>query len=264
MSKFLIIAGPCVVESRDLLFEVAEKFVEIENKLPIDFYFKSSYKKANRTSLKSFVGIGDELAIQYLLEVKQNFGFKILSDVHSTYEAENFGKYFDAIQIPAFLCRQTELLLAAGITGKIVNIKKGQFVSPWDIGKAVEKVRSTGNSNVWLTERGTFFGYNDLVVDFRSFLIMKKFHCPVVYDATHSLQQPSIGEQSGGFREFIFPLARAAAVAGIDGLFFETHPVPEKALSDSATQLPLRFAYDLIYQVIELREKVKNFYEPEL
>lgn len=264
MSKFLVIAGPCVVESRDLLFEVAEKFVEIENKLPIDFYFKSSYKKANRTSLKSFVGIGDELAIQYLLEVKQHFGFKILSDVHSTNEAENFGKYLDAVQIPAFLCRQTELLLATGRTGKIVNIKKGQFVSPRDIGKAVEKVRSTGNSNVWLTERGTFFGYNDLVVDFRSFLIMKKFQCQVIYDATHSLQQPSIGEQSGGLREFIFPLARAAAVAGIDGLFFETHPNPEKALSDSATQLPLKFAYDLIYQVIELREKVNNFNEPEL
>jgi 2-dehydro-3-deoxyphosphooctonate aldolase (KDO 8-P synthase) len=145
-----------------------------------------------------------------------------------------------------------------------VNIKKGQFVSPWDIGKAVEKVRSTGNENVWLTERGTFFGYNDLVVDFRSLLIMKKFNCPVIFDATHSLQRPSLGEQSGGFREFIFPMARASAVVGIDGLFFETHPSPEKALSDSATQLPLKYAYDLIYQVLELREKVKSLNEPLL
>jgi 2-dehydro-3-deoxyphosphooctonate aldolase (KDO 8-P synthase) len=264
MDKFIVIAGPCVVESRDLLFEVAQSFVDIEKKFPVQFFFKSSYRKANRTSLKSFAGIGDELAVQYLYEVKQAFGLKILSDVHSALDVEKFATYFDVVQIPAFLCRQTDLLLSAGKSGKIVNIKKGQFVSPWDIGKAVEKVRSTGNENVWLTERGTFFGYNDLVVDFRSLLIMKKFNCPVIFDATHSLQRPSLGEQSGGFREFIFPMARASAVVGIDGLFFETHPSPEKALSDSATQLPLKYAYDLIYQVLELREKVKSLNEPLL
>lgn len=264
MSKFIIVAGPCVVESRDLLFEVADYFKNILKDFNVDFYFKSSYKKANRTSIKSFTGIGDELALEYLSEVRQTFGFKILSDVHSSYECEKYASYLDAIQIPAFLCRQTDLLLSAGKTGKIVNIKKGQFVAPWDILKAWEKVKSTGNEKVWITERGTFFGYNDLVVDFRSLLIIRKSGCPVIFDATHSLQRPSLGEQSGGFREFIFPLARAAASIGIDGLFFETHPNPQNALSDAATQLPLKFAKDLIYQVLEIRDKVASFNEINL
>ncbi|MGB9913377.1 MAG: 3-deoxy-8-phosphooctulonate synthase [Candidatus Kapaibacteriota bacterium] len=264
MKKFIVIAGPCVVESRDLLLEVAEYFQSVLKEFDIDFFFKSSYRKANRTSVKSFAGIGDELALQYLAEVREKFGYRILSDVHSVQEAENYQSYLDVIQIPAFLCRQTDLLLAAGRTGRIVNIKKGQFVAPWDILKAVEKVESTGNHKVWLTERGTFFGYNDLVVDFRSLLIMRKARSPVIFDATHSLQRPSIGEQSGGFREFVFPFARAAAVVGIDGLFFETHPQPDKALSDSSTQLPLKFARELIYQVLELRNKVGLFSEPEL
>lgn len=263
MKKFIVIAGPCVVESRDLLFEVAEHFRSIVAEFDIDFYFKSSYRKANRTSIKSFSGIGDELALQYLSEVREKFGFKILSDVHSTFEAENYAKYLDVVQIPAFLCRQTDLLLAAGKTGKIVNIKKGQFVAPWDIIKAYEKVKSTGNENVWITERGTFFGYNDLVVDFRSLLIIRNAGCTTIFDATHSLQRPSIGEQSGGYREFIFPLARASAVVGVDGLFFETHPRPANALSDAATQLPLEFAKELIYQVLELRSKVGSFNEPK-
>ncbi|ROL57370.1 3-deoxy-8-phosphooctulonate synthase [Bacteroidetes/Chlorobi group bacterium Naka2016] len=263
MEKFIVIAGPCVVESRDLLFEVAERFRSIVKEFDIDFYFKSSYRKANRTSIKSFVSIGDEVALEYLSEVREKFGYKILSDVHTPQEAERYSKYLDVIQIPAFLCRQTDLLLSAGKSGKIVNIKKGQFVAPWDILKAYEKVKSTGNDNVWITERGTFFGYNDLVVDFRSLLIIRNAGCPVIFDATHSLQRPSIGEQSGGFREFIFPLARASAVVGIDGLFFETHPRPSEALSDSATQLPLQFAKELIYQVIELRNKVNSFNEPK-
>jgi len=262
--RFIVIAGPCVVESRDLLFEVAEYFKEIISKFDIDFYFKSSYRKANRTSVKSFSGLGDEVALQYLSEVREQFGFKILSDVHSAFEAESYSSYLDVIQIPAFLCRQTDLLISAGKTGKVVNIKKGQFVAPWDILKAAEKVEATGNTKVWITERGTFFGYNDLVVDFRSFSIIRKTGLPVIFDATHSLQRPSLGEQSGGFREFIFPLARAAAAVGIDGLFFETHPRPEKALSDSATQLPLKFAEDLITQVLEIREKIQNFDEPPL
>ncbi len=262
MEKFIVIAGPCVVESRDLLFEVAEYFSNFINGLAVDFYFKSSYRKANRTSLNSFIGIGDEIALQYLSEIREVFGFKILSDVHSTEEVFKYSKYLDAIQIPAFLCRQTDLLLAAGESGKIVNIKKGQFVAPWDILRAREKVVSTGNQKVWITERGTFFGYNDLVVDFRSMLVIKRAGCPIIFDATHSLQRPSLGEQSGGYREFVFPLARASSVIGIDGLFFETHPNPEKALSDSSTQLPLKFAKDLLTQVIELREYVSKFSEP--
>ncbi|MCX7909722.1 MAG: 3-deoxy-8-phosphooctulonate synthase [Ignavibacteria bacterium] len=264
MDKFIVIAGPCVVESRDLLFEVAEYFTEITKEFEIEFFYKSSYKKANRTSLKSFTGIGDELALSYLCEVREKFGFKILSDLHSVDEIEKFSKYLDVVQIPAFLCRQTELLLAAGKSGKIVNIKKGQFVAPWDILKAREKVLSTGNNNVWITERGTFFGYNDLVVDFRSMIFLRKSGCTVIFDATHSLQRPSLGEQSSGYREYIFPIARAAASLSVDGLFFETHPNPEKALSDSATQLPLRFAKDLIFQVLELKDKVSSFNEPEM
>ncbi|MFN3307040.1 MAG: 3-deoxy-8-phosphooctulonate synthase, partial [Candidatus Kapaibacteriota bacterium] len=191
MKSFIVIAGPCVVESRDLLFEVAEYFSKFIAQLGVDFYFKSSYRKANRTSLNSFTGIGDEIALQYLSEIRDVFSFKILSDVHSTEEVVNYAKYLDAIQIPAFLCRQTDLLLAAGKSGKIVNIKKGQFVAPWDILRARDKVVGTGNQKVWITERGTFFGYNDLVVDFRSILILKRSGCPVIFDATHSLQRPS-------------------------------------------------------------------------
>lgn len=260
-ANFIVVAGPCVVESRDLLFEVADALLAITKKFTIDLYFKASYRKANRTSLNSFVGIGDEIALEYLSEVKSTFNLKILTDVHTPEEAIENSKFVDVIQIPAFLCRQTELLLAAGRTGKIVNIKKGQFVAPMDMKKAFDKVASTGNKNVWLTERGTFFGYNDLVVDFRSILLMKRIKCPVIYDATHSLQRPSLGEQSGGYREFIFPLARAATVVGIDGIFFETHPNPEKALSDSATQLPLAQVENLLEQVMELREKTKKYNE---
>jgi 2-dehydro-3-deoxyphosphooctonate aldolase (KDO 8-P synthase) len=260
-ADFIVVAGPCVVESRDLLFEVADVLSAIGKEFAIDLYFKSSYRKANRTSLNSFVGIGDETALEYLSEVKSVYNLKILTDVHTPEEAVKNSKFVDAIQIPAFLCRQTELLLAAGRTGKIVNIKKGQFVAPMDMKKAYDKVVSTGNNNVWLTERGTFFGYNDLVVDFRSILLMKQIGCPVIYDATHSLQRPSLGEQSGGYREFIFPLARAATAVGVDGIFFETHPNPEKALSDSATQLPLVQTKILLEQIMELREKVKHYNE---
>ncbi len=257
--RLIVIAGPCVVESRDLLFEVAEVLKEIPKIFPVELYFKSSYKKANRTSLDSFVGIGDEIAVQYLVEVKERFGLRILTDFHNPDEISKFSHFFDVVQIPAFLCRQTELLVAAGKTNKIVNIKKGQFMAPWDMKQACIKVTSTGNNRVWITERGTFFGYNDLVVDFRSLLFMREIGCPIIYDATHSLQRPSLGKQSGGIREFIFPLARAASAVGIDGIFFETHPKPEKALSDSATQLPLNRAKQLIEQVLEIHSKVQKF-----
>lgn len=262
MEKFIVIAGPCVVESQELLFEVADELYEIRKYFDnIEIIFKSSYKKANRTSLSSFVGIGDEKAIDYLLKVKEKYSIPILSDVHTPEEAKRFGQFLDVIQIPAFLCRQTELLISAGETGKIVNVKKGQFLSPHSIKNAIEKIESTGNKKIWVTERGTFFGYNDLVVDFRSIPIMKKFGHPVLYDATHSLQKPSIGLQSGGSREFLFHLARAAVVVGVDGVFFETHPNPDFALSDSSTQLPLNQAKVLISQLIEIKEFLHKHYE---
>lgn len=259
MTKFIVIAGPCVVESQELLFEVAEFLSEVRKDFSnIEIYFKSSYKKANRTSLSSFTGIGDARAIEYLLEVKERFFFPILSDVHTPEEVKKYGHLFDVVQIPAFLSRQTDLLIAAGKTGKVVNIKKGQFLSPYSIKNAVEKVESTGNNKIWITERGTFFGYNDLVVDFRAIPIMKEFGHPVIYDATHSLQKPNIGNQSGGTRNFVFHLARAAIAVGVDGIFFETHPNPEVALSDSSTQLPLSKAKELISQLIYLREFLIN------
>lgn len=254
--RFFIIAGPCVVESKEMLNEVASVLVPISEKFDIDLYFKASYKKANRTSLQSFTGIGDEKALRFLKEISVEYDVKTLTDIHTAPEARLAAEYVDVLQIPAFLSRQTELLIAAGETGKIINIKKAQFMSPFDMEKACKKVASTGNEKIWQTERGTFFGYNNLVVDFRSLLIMKKFGYPVVYDATHSLQQPSIGEQSGGYPDFIPPLARAAAATGIDGLFFETHPDPKNAKSDSATQLPLEKVEEFVDNVIRVRNSL--------
>ncbi len=251
MNKFKLIAGPCVIESYELLVEVVETLLPKISKLDyIDFYFKSSYKKANRTSGNSFSGLGDALALLYLEKIKERYGVKICTDVHSIDEVNNVGEITDIIQIPAFLSRQTDLLIAAGLTGKIVNIKKGQFLSANEMDKAAQKVVSTGNKNIFLTERGTFFGYHDLVVDFRSLVIMKEFGFPVIYDATHSVQRPSYGEISGGQPEFILPLAKAALAVGVDGLFIETHPNPAKALSDSASQLPLE-RFDEILEIIE-------------
>lgn len=255
--KPFIVAGPCVVESYELLDEVAETLLSICKRFGVKYYFKASYKKANRTSVNSFTGIGDDTALEYLTTIRDKYLVPVLTDVHSVNEVTLASQYVDILQIPAFLARQTELLKSAGNTGKIVNIKKAQFMAAPDMLKAAEKVASTGNNNIWLTERGTFFGYNNLVVDFRSLVTMRKFGYPVVFDATHSVQQPSIGSQSGGQPEFIPPLARAAAAVGIDGLFFETHPTPSRAKSDSATQLPLKDAENLIEQILEINEKVK-------
>jgi 2-dehydro-3-deoxyphosphooctonate aldolase (KDO 8-P synthase) len=251
--SFFIIAGPCLVESEQMLMETATELCQIAEKYKVKLYFKSSYKKANRTSLNSFTGIGDELALTYLAGVREKMGVEVLTDFHTVEEANLAARYVDCLQVPAFLARQTELLIAAGETGKNINIKKGQFMSPLDMGKAAAKVQSTGNSNIWLTERGTFFGYNDLVVDFRSLLIMKQFGYPVVYDATHSLQRPSIGEQSGGMPEFIPALAKAAVATGVDGIFFETHPDPKNAKSDAATQLPLAQADEFVANLVKIR-----------
>jgi 2-dehydro-3-deoxyphosphooctonate aldolase (KDO 8-P synthase) len=220
----------------------------------VDFYFKSSYKKANRTSVGSFTGIGDEKALNIIADAGAKYSVKTLTDVHTSEEVRFAANYTDVLQIPAFLCRQTELLTAAGKTRKTVNIKKGQFMAPEDMQKAADKVRSTGNEDIWLTERGTFFGYHDLVVDFRSLMAMRETGCPVIYDATHSVQQPSRGAQSGGRPEFIIPLARAAVAAGIDGIFFETHPDPPNAASDAASQLPLPQAKLFINEIMRINE----------
>jgi 2-dehydro-3-deoxyphosphooctonate aldolase (KDO 8-P synthase) len=257
MKKPLIItAGPCVVESRDMLFETAEVLTSILANKNVEFYFKASYKKANRTSYKSFTGIGDEKALAFIREAGEKFKVKTLTDVHNGEEVKLAAEYVDVLQIPAFLCRQTDLIKAAAETGKIINIKKGQFVGASTMLKAAEKAKISGAAKVWLTERGTFFGYHDLVVDFRSIVSMKENDLTVIYDATHSVQQPSIGEQSGGKREFVFPLAKAAIAAGADGIFFETHPDPERALSDAASQLPLSSASDFVNMITGLYEKV--------
>lgn len=250
--QFILMTGPCVIESKELLIQVAETIKPIAEKLNFKFILKGSFKKANRTSVNSFTGIGDELALGYLAEVGKQFGIETITDIHTTEDAELAAKYVDYLQIPAFLSRQTDLLIAAGKTGKKVNIKKAQFMSPYDMEKAAAKVTSTGNNNVLMTERGTFFGYNNLVVDYRSLVIMQKFGFPVIYDATHSLQQPSIGAESGGQPEFILPLAKAAVATGIQGLFIETHPNPKEAKSDAATQYKLSEMEDFLNQVARL------------
>ena len=237
---FVLIAGPCVIEGRDSALYHAEALRVLTDRLGIPFIYKSSYDKANRTSGESFRGLGMDEGLAILAETKRQYGIPTLTDVHSPEEARAAADAVDVLQIPAFLCRQTDLLLAAGKSGRVVNIKKGQFLAPWDMGHAAAKVASTGNRRILLTERGASFGYNNLVSDFRSLPIMATTGYPVVYDATHSVQLPGgQGNTSGGQREFIAPLARAAVAVGVDGLFMEVHRDPERALSDSATVFPL-------------------------
>jgi len=252
-APLVLIAGPCVVESKKLIMTTVEQIVRITERHGIPLIFKSSYKKANRTSARSFSSIGAEEALAILAEAKEEFGVPILTDVHSIEEAMVAAEVADILQIPAFLCRQTELLQAAGKTGKVVNIKKGQFMAPEDMKLAAEKIVLTGNKKVLLTERGTTFGYHNLVVDMRSLAIMRKSGFPVVLDATHSVQLPG-GEavRSGGQPEFIFPIARAGVAVGCDALFVETHPQPSKALSDAASQLDLKCLDTLIEQVMAI------------
>lgn len=253
--NLLLIAGPCVVESEQMTFEIAKRLKNLALKLKIPFIFKASYKKANRTSGLSFRSIGVIESLTILGEIRKRLQIPVLTDIHSEPEAEIAAEYVDVLQIPAFLSRQTELLEAAGETGKIVNIKKGQFLSPADIIYQIMKVEATGNRKIFITERGTTFGYQNLVVDMRSLAIMKKFGYPVVYDATHSIQMPSAKDGvSGGSPEFIAPLARAAAGAGINGLFIETHPEPKKALSDAESMLPLSRLEGLLKQVLAIHK----------
>jgi 2-dehydro-3-deoxyphosphooctonate aldolase (KDO 8-P synthase) len=236
----LIIAGPCVIENEDITFFTAEKLKEICNNVGLPFIFKSSYDKANRTSGLSYRGPGMDKGLRMLSDVKSKLNIPVISDIHSIEEIRPASEALDALQIPAFLCRQTDLILAASKTGKPVNIKKGQFLAPWDVKNIIEKFISTGNHDLFITERGTSFGYNNLVVDFRAFPIMRSFGYPVVFDVTHSLQLPGGQESaSGGQREFAVPLARAAAAVGVDGLFMEVHPEPDKALCDGPNMMRL-------------------------
>ncbi|MBA4417483.1 MAG: 3-deoxy-8-phosphooctulonate synthase [Syntrophus sp. (in: bacteria)] len=237
---FVFIGGPCVIEGRDITLRHAEKLAKLTDTLHIPFIFKSSYDKANRTSVQSYRGPGIEEGLEILKEVKEQLGVLILTDVHSVEEAYMAGEVVDVLQIPALLSRQTDLLVACGKTAKAVNIKKGQFLSPKDMEYAVAKVESTGNSRILLTERGSSFGYNTLVNDFRAIPILKGFGYPVIFDATHSVQKPGGMEgRSGGEREFIFPLARAAIATGADGIFMEVHEDPSRALCDGDNSLPL-------------------------
>jgi len=259
-SRLFLISGPCVVESEKLTLEIAKRVKEIARKLQIPYIFKASYKKANRTSGESFRSIGVQNSLEILAKVREKVKIPVLTDIHSEIEAVIAADYVDILQIPAFLSRQSDLLEAAGETGKIINIKKGQFLSPEDMKYQVKKVESTGNKKILITERGTTFGYHNLVVDMRSLSLMKKFNYPVVYDATHSLQMPSVENGiSGGSPELIFPIARAAAAAGINGVFIETHPNPAKALSDSKSMLPFSKLENLLKQLISIHKLVNDF-----
>ena len=238
--KPIIIAGPCVIESADLLAEVATELVRLNRKFGTDIVFKASFDKANRTSLSSFRGPGLERGLQMLADVKERFGLRILTDIHESYQAVPAAEVADILQIPAFLCRQTDLLVAAAATGRVVNIKKAQFLSGDDMKYPVEKVRQSGGNEIWLTERGNSFGYNNLVVDFRNIPVMKHFTPHVIMDCTHSVQRPGgLGGATGGNREYIPSMAMAAKAFGATGYFFEVHPQPDKGLSDASNMLEL-------------------------
>lgn len=253
-----LIAGPCVIESEQLVMETAGRIAEIAKALGMPYVFKSSFDKANRTSIKSFRGPGIDKGVAVLKKVREQFGCPVLTDVHTEEQATEAGKVVDVLQIPAFLCRQTDLLIAAANTGKVVNVKKGQFLSPAEMGNAVKKVEECGNRRILLTERGSSFGYNNLIVDMRSFPILRSFGYPVVFDATHSVQLPGGGgTKSSGQREFVEPLACAAAGAGVDGFFMEVHPNPDEALSDGPNMVPLHQLKSLLERVLRICEAAK-------
>ena len=256
---FFMISGPCVIEDEAITLEIARSLRQLRDELDIPIIFKSSYDKANRTSLHSFRGPGIEKGLEILQKVKDDTGLPVLSDVHQIGEIESARKVLDVIQIPAFLCRQSDLVLAAARSGRPINIKKGQFLSPWEMGQAIEKVTSTGNQNILVTERGNSFGYNNLVVDMRSIPIMRGFGFPVVFDATHSVQLPGgAGTCSGGQREFVDHLAKAAVAAGADGVFMEIHPDPDCALCDGPNSLPLNELRPLLIKLKELHHLIRN------
>jgi 2-dehydro-3-deoxyphosphooctonate aldolase (KDO 8-P synthase) len=264
---FSLIAGPCVIESRELALEVAEQLKDITDRLGVRYVFKASFDKANRSSGGSFRGPGVEAGLKVLAEVKERFGLEVLTDIHESHQAKPVADVVDVLQIPAFLCRQTDLLLAAAEavrgTDKVINVKKGQFLAPWDMSQVVRKMRESGVENLWLTERGNTFGYNTLVVDYRGLPQLKALGCPVIFDATHAVQQPGgQGSSSGGQREFVAPLARAAVAVGVDGLFMEVHPDPDKGLSDGPNMVPLHRVEALLRQLLAIRQAVHGDFAP--
>jgi 2-dehydro-3-deoxyphosphooctonate aldolase (KDO 8-P synthase) len=257
--KLTILAGPCAIESQEILNEVAAVLKEITQRLDINFVFKSSFDKANRSSIDSYRGPGLEKGLEMLLNVKKEFDLPIVTDVHTAEEAKLAGEVADILQIPAFLCRQTDLLIAAAKTGKIVNIKKGQFLAPQQMKNLIKKVEDSGNTNITLTERGTTFGYNNLVSDFRAIPIMQEFGYPIIFDATHSVQLPGgNGDTTGGDRRFVPVLAKAAMAAGANGLFFEVHPNPDEALCDGPNMIALKDAEELFLVCKQIFEIVKG------
>lgn len=256
---FVLIAGPCQIESRDHALEMAEALSYIANELKVGFVYKSSFDKANRTSIDGKRGIGIAQAMPILEEVRERFGCPVLTDIHSEEQCNIVGKYVDILQIPAFLCRQTDLLVAAAKTGKVINVKKGQFLAPWDVVNIVKKLENSGNENIMLTERGASFGYNTLVSDMRSLPIMAKTGYPVIFDATHSVQQPSgQGGASGGQREFVETLARAAVAVGVAGIFMETHQDPDNSPSDGPCMVHLKNMPKLIAKLVEFDKIAKK------
>jgi 2-dehydro-3-deoxyphosphooctonate aldolase (KDO 8-P synthase) len=255
--NFFLIAGTCVVESEEITYQTAHRLQQITNRLGIPFIFKASYRKANRTKIDSYTGIGDEIALNILHQVGKQLHLPLLTDIHESHEAAIAAEYVDILQIPAFLCRQTDLLIAAGKTNKTVNIKKGQFLAPESMKYAIQKVNEAGNDKVMLTERGTTLGYTDLVVDFRSVTVMKNFGLPVIVDITHSVQQPNQSSGvTGGRPDLIATIAKAAIATGADGIFLETHPNPAEALSDGANMLSLDKVEELLHQLVKIRHAV--------
>ena len=255
----LLIGGPCALESEDLARRVAEKMVEVCAKLGVNYVFKASFDKANRTSLSSYRGPGLEEGLKTLAKIRKELNVPVISDIHDITQVAAAAEVLDIIQIPAFLCRQTDLLVAAAETGKPVNVKKGQFVSPWDMENAVNKLKGAGGTKTMLVERGACFGYNNLVVDMRSLPVMRSLGCPVIFDATHSVQLPGgAGGASSGQREFIEPLTKAAVAAGIDGLFMEIHPDPDKALCDGPNSIPLDQVETLLARLVRIREATNS------
>lgn len=259
--NFFLLAGPCVIEGEEMALEIAEKVLEAASALDIPYVFKGSYRKANRSRLDSFTGIGDQKALRILRKVRETFNIPVVTDIHTAEEADMAAEYVDILQIPAFLCRQTDLLVAAAKTGRMVNIKKGQFLAPESMSFACEKVRSSGNTQIAVTERGTFFGYGDLIVDMRGIPVMQSAcGCPVIMDITHSLQQPnSTSGVTGGRPELISTVARSAVAAGVDGIFMETHQNPAVAKSDGANMLPLSQVKSLLNNLTLLRNAVNQF-----
>ncbi len=257
-NQFFLIAGPCVIENEEMAWPIAEKILALSEKYAIPFIFKASYRKANRSRLDSFTGIGDRKALEILKEIGNKLDIPVITDIHTAEEAAIAAEYVDVLQIPAFLCRQTDLLMAAARTGKAVNIKKGQFLSGASMKFAADKVKDSGNENIMLTERGSMFGYGDLIVDFRNIEIMQNLGYPVVLDITHSLQQPNQQSGvSGGQPEKIESIAKAGIAVGADGIFIETHPNPSKAKSDGANMLPLELLENLLQKLINIREAIK-------